>query len=157
MTRPRFMGTRGGVVCETRHFPIVLMRFEGALDLDALQRYDAWQEQHVKTLVAGDHRVVWVADVRAAQVPPPDVRRWMAERWRHNAERYRAHVIGEYVVADSSVLRVVFALFRLINPRLQVEIFVGFEPAMRRARAILLDAGIEVAALSDEQLATLFD
>ncbi|MFV8756428.1 hypothetical protein ACNOYE_38260 [Nannocystaceae bacterium ST9] len=149
-------GPRGEFACQLGHFPLVFMRFSGTFDLDHLEQYNLWLAEHVDWLEREDLRAAWIGDVSRIELPSVEVRRALAERWRVNLERYRGRVLTEYIVVDNSLLRGMFTLLRLVNPRLHAETFATFDAAQRRARAVLIDAGVACPAPTREQLEQLF-
>lgn len=156
LDRVQFDGANGSIAYDARHLPVLFIRFLGHIDVDVLARGNVWQAQHVAELERSNLRVAWIADVRHAEMPTPEVRRVLAERWRVNSAHYRSWVIAEYAVVDNAVIRGLFTLLRMINPSLHVDIYGSIAGAARRARAVLGDAGIASDELSASQIDDLF-
>lgn len=140
--RVEFEGGAGRIVADTRHFPYVLMRSVGDLEVETIDRYAEWQRRLFAWIAREGVRCVWISDIQA-NVPSPALRRHVTSRRGELDAEYREWVVCELVVVYSSVVRGVFTLFRMVNPRFEVETFASLDKALDRARARLLDAGVE--------------
>lgn len=149
--RRRIEGSRGAIVCDTRHFPIVVLQWHGQPDAALIEAFDRWMDDLLRMLKSEQLRMATLGDLTRAEPPSHEDRRTLVElRMKHQRES-EGHVVLDVLVSDRAALRGICETLTWINPRAPAVVATSMTEGLRRCRAALQQVGISAPSLHAEE------
>lgn len=100
----RLDGRDGHIVCDARHWPVVIATWVGNADLDSVRKFFDWNHEVIDK-ARGEKGYVIITDADRASRPPPDVRRLVAQLTDAMPADSTALNVGNYIVITSALVR----------------------------------------------------
>jgi AcrR family transcriptional regulator len=152
--RQRFEGAAGSVVCDTRHLPIVVVRWFGSLERGIVAAFGQWVDALLDTLEREQLRAAMVIDISGSDTPDPEVRRELVSLRVSRIARLRARFVADFVVIDRPALRAAITAMQWIAPQIQATPVASLDEALRRCHEALAREGIAASRLTAIDFAT---
>jgi hypothetical protein len=149
--RRRIDGPRGFVVCDTRHFPIVVLQWYGQLDAELANGFGRWMDDLLQVLETEDLRMATLGDLTHADPPSGAGRRVLVELRAGHQQRSHGRVVTDVLVSNRPALRGATQTLGWLNPRAPAELVTTMDEGLRRCRAALQRVGVSSPSLRAEE------
>jgi hypothetical protein len=136
------------VVCDTRHLPIVVVRWFGALDLGMVAAFAQWLNALLDTLEREQLRAAMAIDISGSDTPDSECRRELVSLRVRMLPRMHAWIVADFVVIDRPALRAAIAAMQWIAPQIQAPPVASLDEALRRCHEALTRQAIAAPRLS---------
>jgi hypothetical protein len=145
----RFDSPKGAIVCDSRHWPIVIATWIGSNDVSAVRNFFAWNDEVLERARSGSGYLL-ITDADDAARPPPEVRRVVATLTDQMAGDASALNLGNYVVLTSALVRGALTAMQWISrDKWATTQISGMPEAIARAFEDLARAGLQAPSTLD--------
>lgn len=137
---------------DTRYFPMVMLKLPGSPSEIGAKRYYEWMWDMTRYAAAQGQRLIVINDFSKAEMPPPVVRKYMAEE----AAKIQSHEgFGHWVpVLPNTLIRgLATALVWMSggNEKKQAHFTGNVSEAIEKAKTLYADAGEEVPEINSDR------
>jgi hypothetical protein len=145
-----YYGQGDVVVCEDRHYPIIVNTYYGAASPSSARQYFRWLHEQAERGVKDGLSLAFVSDGGLAGVPDADTRRLIAELATELNTKIPPQLRWyTVIVVENRLVRGVLNTLSWLQGDLQMDYVDSRAEAFTRARAHLVKRGIALPATVD--------